>query len=169
MINLNCPYLWNRLTDFDALTIAGTADPCSRQKTAAAGSYGQPWVMTVRPYRLSVPSPPLEKLNSIFKTSISKMAITRLKIVLFSGDRIFRLKSDFRLFSTSHDHSWDQCKSEENFFWGRWGYGYWGKMTPKALECTICGPQIQKIFWGRTPRPPYISKFSAHGRNSAPG
>ncbi len=43
---------------------------------------------------------------------------------------------------------------KRNFFGGRWGYGYWGKMTPKALECTICGPRIQKFSGGGPPDPP---------------
>ena len=30
-----------------------------------------------------------------------------------SGIKIFRLKSDFKLFSNSQDHSRDQCKSAE--------------------------------------------------------
>ena len=41
---------------------------------------------------------------------------------------------------------------KRNFFRG-WGYGDWGKMTQKALECTACGPRIQK-FSGRGPPDP---------------
>ncbi len=54
----------------------------------------------------------------------------------------------------SQDHSWDQCKSEENFFWrgGGWSNGVlWPKMT---LECSICDPRSQKNFWGWPPDPP---------------
>ncbi len=35
-----------------------------------------------------------------------------------------------------------------------WGYRYLGKMTPEALECTICGPQIQNFSGGGPPNPP---------------
>ncbi len=33
----------------------------------------------------------------------------------------------------------------KRIFFRGWGYGYWGKMTQKALECTTCGPRIQKF------------------------
>ncbi len=35
-----------------------------------------------------------------------------------------------------------------------WGYGYLGRMTKKALECSTCGPGIQKDTRGGPPGPP---------------
>ncbi len=42
-----------------------------------------------------------------------------------SGIKSFSLKTDFRLFSNSQDHSWDQCKSEEKIFMGERSEGAW--------------------------------------------
>ncbi len=51
-----CSKFWLRALDvcFHSILIAGTPDPYSRQKTAAAGSYGQPCT----PFSLPDPQPP---------------------------------------------------------------------------------------------------------------
>ncbi len=59
-----------------------------------------------------------------------------------------------RLFGAHLDHSWDQCKSDEKFFWRGGGRGIgvqWPKMT---LECFICDPRSQKISGWEPPDPP---------------
>ena len=43
----------------------------------------------------------------------------------YTGIKIFSLKTDFRLFSNSQDHSWDQCKSEGKIFMVVRGLGVW--------------------------------------------
>ena len=75
--------------------------------------------------------------------------------------KIFRLKSDFRLFSNSQYHSRDRCKSEEKIFWGGGGRGIWLKLPTIAPECTPWNPWRQRFSGGRTPRPPCKRIYSA--------
>ncbi len=64
----------------------------------------------------------------------------------------FSLISDF--FPTSRAILKISINLKRNYF-REWGYAYWGKTTTKKkpLECTICGPQIQKISGGGPPTP----------------
>ncbi len=73
-----------------------------------------------------------------------------------TGDRIFRLKSDFRLFSNSQDHSWDQCKSEEKFFKGGGVIGNGVKWHKKHWNAPFL--ESKKIL-GEDPHTPYNKPY----------
>ncbi len=76
-----------------------------------------------------------------------------LNATQLTGIKIFRLKSDFRLFSNSQDHSWDQCKSEEKIILK--GVGVLEYSDAKSHWNAPLLPQKSKKFWGQTPRPPW--------------
>ncbi len=46
----------------------------------------------------------------------------------------------------------------KRIFFRRWGYGYWGKMTPNSIGMHHLRPLNPKISWGRAPTPPPYKK-----------
>ena len=68
-------------------------------------------------------------------------------------------KSDFRLFSNSQDHSWDQCISEENFFFEREGVGVLEYSDPKWHWNAPFTTPVAKKSIGGGPRPRWKRNF----------